>query len=257
MRYPCPIPAVGVLALSLPAPGLSAQALDRSNAVDPNVGDRGPNAASLRYVEPGNAQHSFAARLTTTDFRTGWSAHSAANPIATDPATGLPHSQGFQYTAPGVRALIDRPDYLVDLGGPVPGRNIQPIRDGAQSLIIPANTVFQLTLDRPRVEPPAPEPAAGNFVDLRVSPHPVRSVPMQNPVSFSVEGAGGQSGNTFEIDASQLRFPAAALAGQSRDTTPASNPPPADSEAAETSSSQDTAEAPAADTTENRDNQPE
>lgn len=247
MRKPRLFQTVGALAVTLTAAGVSAQAVNRGAAVDPNVGDRGPNATSLRFVDPGNAQHSYAARVTTTDFRTGWSPFQATNPIATDPATGLPHSQGFQFTAPGVRALMDRPDYLVDVGGNLPGRNIQPNTDGAQSLIIPANTVFQLTLERQRVAPPAPAPVASNYVDLRVSPLPMQSTSLYNPVSFSRDGGFSGGAATDQIDASQLRFPAAALAGQphAEPTAPAMSElssEPEEPVADDTAESDDTAE---------------
>ncbi|MEM7627337.1 MAG: hypothetical protein AAF333_17205 [Planctomycetota bacterium] len=199
------------LTVTLTAAGMSAQAVDRGPAVDPNVGDRDPNSTSLRFVDPGNAQHSFAARITTTDFRSNWSPFQAVEPIATDPTTGLPVSQGFQYRAPGVRALMDRPDYLADIDGDVPGLNMQPSADGRQAVIIPANTVFQLTLERPRVEAETPAPVAANYMDLRVSPLPMQSVPLRNPVNFSRDGHAGVG---QVVDASLLRFPAAALAAQ-------------------------------------------
>ena len=222
MRDLCPLQAVCVSAATFAVAAVaSSQAVDTGRAVDPNVGDRGPNAASLRVVEPGLAQHPFTARVTTTDFRSRWSPFQAADPIATDPATGLPHSQGFQFTAPGVRALMDRPDYLVDVGGDQAGLNVQPVADGRQVLIIPANTVFQLTPERPRVEAATPPPVAANFVDLRFSPRPVESAPLHTPVSFSVDG---QDTHALQIDASQLRFPAAALAAQPTDIPTADAP---------------------------------
>ncbi|MEM8737814.1 MAG: hypothetical protein AAGG38_04960 [Planctomycetota bacterium] len=134
-------------------PGSLPSSAQPGTPVDPNVGDRDPRAVSLRRVEVGNAVHSFGGRLSVADFGRSWSPHNPNQPIATDPATGLAHSQSFQYQAPGLRALLDRPDYLVNLGNDQIGRNVQPIRETDQIMImiIPANTVFQLT---PETTPP-------------------------------------------------------------------------------------------------------
>ena len=228
------------LAAAAGALDASAQAVDAGGrAVDPNVSDRGPNAASLRVLDRGNAQHSFATRLTNADFRSLWTPLGAATGrIATDPSTGLKHSQRFRYAAPGVRALVDQPNYLVDVGGPQPGLNVQPNTDGAQVMITPANTVFQLTLERKPVLEQAPPPAAPNYLDLSVDlTHQEPEAPA-NPVSF----APGDGQPPRVIDAAQLRFPAAALAARDRAAAQANLPgAPEKPDAADTPATPDAA----------------
>lgn len=197
------------LVILLPAHALLAQqstpALPGSS-VDANVGDRDPRAVSLRRVEPGNAQHSFANRLTVTDFSRSWSPLNPATPTAADPSTGLIHSQGYQYTAPGLRALIDRPEYLVDLGGGTSGLNVQPIRDGAQLMIIPANTVFQLTVPRDTPPPTRGLPAAHeHYRDHRLNLQ-VQRVPSASTIAFPQASVRADQ-PTPTLDLSQMRYP--------------------------------------------------
>lgn len=198
----CGLAMLGVTSLDLHAQNATGAA----GAVDANVGDRDPLATSLRRVEPGNALHSFENRLTVTDFARRWSPFDPATPTTTDPSTGLVHSQGYQYRAPGVRALIDRPDYLVDLGGNTPGRNVQPVRDGAQVMIIPANTIFQLTPERSTSIPLDTAPAPHeNYRDLRLNLQ-VQRVPSRTAVPFS-QAAIRADQPMPTLDLSQMRFP--------------------------------------------------
>lgn len=129
-------------------------------AVDANVSDVDPLAASLRRVEPGNAQHSFNARLTTTDFGAGWTPYNRPNGSAED--------RKYRYTSPGLTALIDRPDYLVATDEGL-GLNVQPRRDGEQFMLIPANTVFSLTPYTPKRQEADLAPPPINLVERRLN----------------------------------------------------------------------------------------
>ncbi|MEM1107805.1 MAG: hypothetical protein AAGH99_03855 [Planctomycetota bacterium] len=135
------------------SPGASAQ--DAGRPVDLTVAGQGPQSVSLRRTDPGNAQFSFRYRLTVADFNANWSP-SAASPTAVDPSTGLAHSQGFQYRSPGVRALIDRPEFA-------------RLSNGSRIMTIPANTVFQLTHETPTAAQPTPPAVHQNFVDRRLN----------------------------------------------------------------------------------------
>ncbi|MEM9418628.1 MAG: hypothetical protein AAGA25_06160 [Planctomycetota bacterium] len=145
----------GVLLCGVMSMGSQANAQAASGGgVDASISDRDPLATSLRRVEPGNAQFSFQNRLTRTNFRVGWSPFA---PV-TDPGTGLTHTHQYQYRSPGLRALIDRPEYV-------------PVRGGGEVMIIPANTVFQLTLERPD-DAGEPEPTShANYQDYRIGRH--------------------------------------------------------------------------------------
>lgn len=153
--------AGGVLlcGLVLGGPEVMAQATPGTSPgspVDASIADRDPLAASFRWVEPGNAQFSFQNRLTVANFNTGWSPFDPGSPTATDSSTGLVHSQGYQFRSPGLRALIDRPEYV-------------PVRGGGEAMIIPANTVFQLTLERPVARVDTRPAAHENFRDHRLN----------------------------------------------------------------------------------------
>ncbi|MBB6429990.1 hypothetical protein [Algisphaera agarilytica] len=165
--------------------------------VDASVADRDPLATSLRRVEPGNAQFSFQNRLTRTNFRVGWSPFAPA----TDPGTGLTHTHQYQYRSPGLRALIDRPEYV-------------PVRGGGEVMIIPANTVFQLTLERPADSGDEEPTAHANYQDYRLGHH-------ANPGTHG--SASGMAFPDLRLDRvpvselspiphpSQMRFPLAAF----------------------------------------------
>ncbi len=168
----------------------AAQTQQAGGAVDAGVADLDPRAASLRRVEPGNAQFSFESRLHRVqwvrplDFSVGWQAQSplqapranpAVNPIADtritpwrDPATGLLHHQPRRYSAPGLRALVDRPLYLVPH---TPEGTVDP--NAPRVALIGANTVFELTPERPaarRPMGPPPRNLLDTQLNLRVGP---------------------------------------------------------------------------------------
>ena len=153
-------------------------------AVDPLTASKDPLATDFRRIEPGIAQHPYAARLTIADFGRTWSP-SSPRTIQNDPATGLPHAQGFEYRAPGVRALIDRPAMAR-----IPGSD-EPV------LIVPANTIYQLTPERSApaaVEPPPHANYRSRRLDLRLS-----------------ETADLRLGASQPTPHAQWRFPAAAM----------------------------------------------
>ncbi|MEX2389412.1 MAG: hypothetical protein WD534_16165 [Phycisphaeraceae bacterium] len=109
--------------------------------VDQGVSDLDPLSRSLRRVEPGNALHS--PRVRITQMR---ESGQATGLPSSDPATGLNLPDGYRYSAPGVQALFDRPDYLVRTG---PGRNdigrnVAPAIDGEIMERVPAGTVYDL-----------------------------------------------------------------------------------------------------------------
>ncbi|MEM6853521.1 MAG: hypothetical protein AAF593_03845 [Planctomycetota bacterium] len=154
--------AGGVLLCGWLAVGVSVQAQQSQTGtapgttVDTGVTDLDPLATSLRRIDPGNAQFSFESRLTVANFSRTWSPFDPASPTATDPSTGLVHSQGYQFRSPGLRALIDRPEYV-------------PLRNGGEVMVVPANTVFQLTLERPTAPEDTRPAAHENFMDHRLN----------------------------------------------------------------------------------------
>lgn len=131
------MPALGQVAVGTP--------------VDRNVGDTGPNAASQRLTQPGLGQFGVGSLLLDRfgdrdPYRT-----TRVDLFAADPRAG----QRYLLRAPGITALIARPDYI----GPSPAGgwvfNQQTI-DGAEILTLtPANTVYVLSpqLLRPPTDP--------------------------------------------------------------------------------------------------------
>lgn len=109
--------------------------------VDQAVGDLDPLSASLRWLEPGNALHSSRVRLTESPHAAGLD---GAPRFDADAGMAMPGR--YRYSAPGVQAMFDRPDYIVRTG---PGRrdfatNVSPMYDGALIERVPAGTVFDL-----------------------------------------------------------------------------------------------------------------
>ena len=107
--------------------------------VDRNVGDAGPNSASQRYMQPGLGQFGVGSLLLDRYER---SPHTfdRFNPIVGDSRT----SHRYIMQAPGVTALMSRPDYI----GPSPRGGWvlnQQTYDGAEILTYSADTVFVLS----------------------------------------------------------------------------------------------------------------
>lgn len=138
------IPLLLLLALPLPALGQA-----QNNRVDRNVGDSGPNSASQRVVEPGIGQWSRQAPLTD---RFG-----QAQPQWIDRALDPRLSQRYMYQAPGLTAMLNRPDYaaLTPEGNIV--RNAQGI-DHALVQLTPANVVYILSPELLNAPPPKQDP---------------------------------------------------------------------------------------------------
>lgn len=114
--------------------------------VDRAVGDLDPRAVSQRWMDPGRASFMPGPMLYTEGFGPqGFDDGSAGFGLpSVNPSTGLAMSGRYRYEAPGVRAWMDRPDYLVRTG---PGRydlNLAPGRDGEALQLIPPGTVFNL-----------------------------------------------------------------------------------------------------------------
>ena len=192
---------LATLALFLIAGAATAQtALNRNAPVDPaaplpgtpvdtNVADADPLSVSFRRVEPGNAQFSFAARLTVADFGTRWTPHH-------DPVTGLRHDQGYHYRAPGVRALIDRPTYLTRTPGGIQ-INVQPDGNNREVAIVPANTVYLLTAERPRRIEADPAPPPANLLDTRIDGRPNLQRSAEPPTEATPRAAPVMSADAF------------------------------------------------------------
>ena len=107
--------------------------------VDRNVGDTGPNSASQRIVQPGLGQFGVGSLLLDRFDR---SPHNfdRFNPIVGDART----NHRYIMQAPGVTALMKRPDYI----GPSPNGGWvfnQQTFDGAEILTYSPDTVFVLS----------------------------------------------------------------------------------------------------------------
>ncbi|MEM6504897.1 MAG: hypothetical protein AAF711_05480, partial [Planctomycetota bacterium] len=130
-----------LLALSLSA-GVAAQEYAGpvgGTPVDRNVGDTGPNSASQRLVQPGLGQFGVGSLLTDRYDREPF-AFDRFNPAVGDTRT----SHRYLMQAPGVTALMSRPDYI----GPSPRGGWvfnQQTFDGAEILTYSADTVFVLS----------------------------------------------------------------------------------------------------------------
>ncbi|MEM9348198.1 MAG: hypothetical protein AAGB26_16440 [Planctomycetota bacterium] len=107
--------------------------------VDRNVGDAGPNSASQRLVQPGLGQFGVGSLLTDRYDREPFE-FDRFNPVVGDTRT----SHRYLMQAPGVTALMSRPDYI----GPSPRGGWvfnQQTFDGAEILTYSADTVFVLS----------------------------------------------------------------------------------------------------------------
>ncbi|MFA9479573.1 hypothetical protein ACERK3_14885 [Phycisphaerales bacterium AB-hyl4] len=109
--------------------------------IDQGVGDLDPVGTSLRRLEPGNAMHSTRVRL----HRQPGAGDNPGQPQI-DPTTGLALPSMYRYSAPGVNALFDRPDYVMKTGtgSRDMARNVAARPDGAFIEAVPAGTIFDL-----------------------------------------------------------------------------------------------------------------
>ena len=126
------------------------------SAVDRNVGDTGPNAASQRHMQPGIGQFGDGVLLLDRYGNDDPYQTARFDPFAGDPRV----SQRYLMQTAGVYALIDRPDYigLSPQGGWT--YNQQTI-DGTEILTLtPANTVFILS---PELLGPRPLPQDAEY----------------------------------------------------------------------------------------------
>lgn len=138
----------------------------QSGPVDQAVGDLDSLSTSLRRVEPGLGQ--FNARAALRELPAApWT-------VGVLPA---PNGQRYVYEAPGFRAYMDRPDYLVvgssDAGPPV-RRNVSPGVDGGFLPMAPANLVYDLRPPSVRtLPPPELDPHwTDTRLDTRIGPLP-------------------------------------------------------------------------------------
>jgi len=107
--------------------------------VDRNVGDTGPNSASQRLMQPGLGQFGVGSLLLDR-YDNQPHRFDRFNPIVGDART----SHRYLMQAPGVTALMNRPDYI----GPSPQGGWvfnQQTYDGAEILTYSSDTVFVLS----------------------------------------------------------------------------------------------------------------
>lgn len=130
-----------VLALLICSPAVAQEYVGPvgGTPVDRNVGDTGPNATSQRLVQPGLGQFGVGSLLLD---RFDHSPHNfdRFNPIVGDTRT----NHRYIMQAPGVTALMKRPDYI----GPSPNGGWvfnQQTFDGAEILTYSPDTVFVLS----------------------------------------------------------------------------------------------------------------
>lgn len=158
----------GLLALSLGGDAI-AQAYAGpvgGTPVDRNVADTGANAASQRFVQPGLGQFGVGSLLLDR-FDNRPHQFDRFNPIVGDART----SHRYLMQAPGVTALMSRPDYI----GPSPRGGWvlnQQTFDGAEILTFSPDTVFVLS---PELLSP---PKRNNDPDAGLINHPNRIQPI-------------------------------------------------------------------------------
>lgn len=138
--------------------------------VDRGQGDLGPNSASQRYVEPGNAQ--FSPETALTD-RFG--------PASPSQLADLYHrgdvSRRYLYQAPGVSALYNQSDYLTRDATGLVGLNGVNSASGRLVAITPADIVYVLSpelLNSPAAQVAEDGPGVGQ-VDHRLLLTPLGS----------------------------------------------------------------------------------
>jgi len=142
-----------LLASLLLASAARAQApVNDDRPIDQNVEDVDPRAVSFRVIDPGNAKYPTRSMIVERAHQASWSQLGLP---ALDQPPGLPDTRKYEYRAPGVRARMDRPDYLVIDQTGEPAFNRVPMMDGAFEELPPPNTVFDLVPERPQSQDPA------------------------------------------------------------------------------------------------------
>lgn len=131
MRQPIALLLIAPLLLPLTALGQSA-----GGVVDRNVSDAGPNSVSQRVVDPGIARWSRDASMID---RLGNSDPQWIDRVA-DPRL----NQRYFYQAPGLTALVSRPNYAVLTPDGEVATNRQGV-DGKVIQLAPANLVYILS----------------------------------------------------------------------------------------------------------------
>ena len=127
------------VALSLLIGGHAVAQQPAGPVVDRNVGDTGPNSASQRLMQPGLGQFGVGSLLLDR-YDNRPHQFDRFDPIVGDRRT----SHRYMMQAPGVTALMNRPDYI----GPSPQGGWvfnQQTYDGAEILSYGADTVFVLS----------------------------------------------------------------------------------------------------------------
>lgn len=192
----CPMRRVVVsslLGLLLPL-AAQAQSNPAGTPVDQAVGDLDPLSRSLRRIEPGNAQFDYDSAMRRFDDNS--------------PYARMGGDWRYVYEAPGMRALISRPDYIVVRPDEPDGRarNKTPGIDGGFKPVIPPNTVFDLT-PRPttRVVRPEDDP---NWVDRRVD---TRLAPVRPVMLGRVDSRGTVERGNIDLPPRQVIQPRAGL----------------------------------------------
>jgi hypothetical protein len=143
------------------ATAAAAQPTSNLQPVDQTVGDADALAVSLRQVDPGNALYSGRTAL-----------YRPLDPSALNDPLGLNATRPYIFSAPGVRAYTNQPDYLVMTGpnrGDV-GLNMAAAIDGGYMTLAPANVVYDLIPEASPVVIPADwnDTRLGQPIDSRV-----------------------------------------------------------------------------------------
>ncbi|QQE13518.1 hypothetical protein JD969_08690 [Planctomycetota bacterium] len=116
--------------------------------VDQTVSDMSSNAASQRRLNHGNSQFSRNVTMYERDYVGGQLKQGLPT---VDMHTGMVVPTQYQYRAPGVTALVQRPEYLVVVGKSSKRtyveKNRKPMRDGLFADIGSAGMVYNLNID--------------------------------------------------------------------------------------------------------------
>ncbi len=135
--------------------------------VDQAVGDMDPLSRSQRRVDPGNAKFSDRARIYRLQNR----AASMWGQLGVPAMEQMNAQQAYRYRyeAPGVRAWLRRPEYLVGNKTGGLALNQAPRKDGEYRELIPAGTVFDLIPDAPAAQRQTSPTPPSPWVDRRLS----------------------------------------------------------------------------------------